>query len=132
MGNCSLLPDCCYCYPIVIIAGRLHWPPEVIYAILYLDRCFVMWRIILFNEHNIEFGIIAFALGTIGYGGSIVYYNSFLPVICPPEEQDKVSARGYSMGYLGGVVLLIFNLVMIMKPAWFGIADPFCLPVFHF
>lgn len=78
-----------------------------------------------FNEHNIEFGIIAFALGTIGYGGSIVYYNSFLPVICPPEEQDKVSARGYSMGYLGGVVLLIFNLVMIMKPAWFGITDPF-------
>ena len=77
-----------------------------------------------FNPGNIEFGIIAFALGTVGYGGSIVYYNSFLPVICEPEDQDKVSARGYSMGYLGGVVLLLFNLVMILQPGWFGITDP--------
>ncbi len=78
-----------------------------------------------FDETNVELGIIAFAMGTIGYGGSIVYYNSFLPVICEASEQDKVSARGYSMGYLGGVVLLLFNLLMIMKPAWFGINDPF-------
>jgi MFS transporter, UMF1 family len=77
-----------------------------------------------FDETNVEFGIIAFAMGTIGYGGSIVYYNSFLPVICNPSEQDKISARGYSMGYLGGVVLLLFNLLMILKPAWFGISDP--------
>lgn len=77
-----------------------------------------------FNPNNIEFGIIAFALGTVGYGGSIVYYNSFLPVICEPEDQDRISARGYSMGYLGGVVLLLFNLVMILQPGWFGITDP--------
>ncbi|MBL7905433.1 MAG: MFS transporter [Bacteroidales bacterium] len=78
-----------------------------------------------FNGDNVELGILAFTLGTIGYGGSIVYYNSFLPVICAPEDQDRVSARGYSMGYLGGVVLLLFNLLMIMKPGWFGISDPF-------
>lgn len=78
-----------------------------------------------FNKSTIELGIIAFTLGTIGYGGSIVYYNSFLPVICPPEAQDKVSARGYSMGYMGGVVLLLFNLFMILKPGFFGITDPF-------
>ena len=78
-----------------------------------------------FDSSNIELGIIAFALGTLGYGGSIVFYNSFLPVICPPEDQDKVSARGYSLGYLGGVVLLLFNLLMIMKPGLFGITDPF-------
>lgn len=78
-----------------------------------------------FDSSNIELGIIAFALGTLGYGGSIVFYNSFLPVICPAEDQDKVSARGYSLGYLGGVVLLLFNLLMIMKPDLFGITDPF-------
>jgi UMF1 family MFS transporter len=78
-----------------------------------------------FDASNVELGIIAFTMGTIGYGGSIVYYNSFLPVICAPEEQDKVSARGYSMGYLGGVVLLLFNLLMILKPGLFGITDPF-------
>ena len=78
-----------------------------------------------FDSSNVELGIIAFAMGTLGYGGSIVFYNSFLPVICEPEEQDRISARGYSMGYLGGVVLLLFNLLMIMKPELFGITDPF-------
>ena len=81
-----------------------------------------------FDKNHIELGIIAFTLGTIGYGGSIVFYNSFLPVIAEPEDQDRISARGYSMGYLGGVVLLLFNLLMIMKPALFGIAANSSLP----
>ena len=81
-----------------------------------------------FDKEHIELGIIAFTLGTIGYGGSIVFYNSFLPVIAEPEDQDRISARGYSMGYLGGVVLLLFNLMMIMKPSLFGIAADSSLP----
>jgi UMF1 family MFS transporter len=81
-----------------------------------------------FDKNHIELGIIAFALGTVGYGGSIVFYNSFLPVIAAPEDQDRISARGYSMGYLGGVVLLLFNLMMILKPEWFGIAPGTSLP----
>lgn len=81
-----------------------------------------------FDKDHIELGVIAFALGTIGYGGSIVFYNSFLPVIAEPEDQDRISARGYSMGYLGGVVLLLFNLLMIMKPGLFGIAADSSLP----
>lgn len=81
-----------------------------------------------FDKDHIELGVIAFALGTIGYGGSIVFYNSFLPVIAEPENQDQISARGYSMGYLGGVVLLLFNLFMIMKPELFGIEKDSSLP----
>ena len=81
-----------------------------------------------FDKNHIELGVIAFTLGTIGYGGSIVFYNSFLPVIAEPEDQDRISARGYSMGYLGGVILLLFNLLMIMKPNLFGIADDSSLP----
>jgi UMF1 family MFS transporter len=81
-----------------------------------------------FDKEHIELGIIAFALGTVGYGGSIVFYNSFLPVIAAPEDQDRISACGYSMGYLGGVVLLLFNLMMILKPEWFGIASGTSLP----
>ena len=73
-----------------------------------------------FDPHHIELGIIAFTLGTVGYGGSIVFYNSFLPVIAAHEDQDDISARGYSMGYLGGVILLLFNLWMIMMPEFFG------------
>jgi len=81
-----------------------------------------------FDKNHIELGVIAFALGTIGYGGSIVFYNSFLPVIAEPKDQDRISARGYSMGYLGGVVLLLFNLLMIMKPDLFGFTSDSSLP----
>lgn len=81
-----------------------------------------------FDKDHIELGVIAFALGTIGYGGSIVFYNSFLPVIAEPEDQDRISARGYSMGYLGGVVLLLFNLLMIMRPDWFNLPAGSSLP----
>lgn len=81
-----------------------------------------------FDRNHIELGVIAFTLGTIGYGGSIVFYNSFLPVIAEPEDQDRISARGYSMGYLGGVVLLLFNLLMIMQPGLFGISGDSSLP----
>jgi len=77
-----------------------------------------------FDSNTIELGVICFALGTVGYGGSLVFYNSFLPIIASPAEQDKVSARGYISGYLGGVVLLIVNLIVVMQPAFFGITDP--------
>ncbi len=81
-----------------------------------------------FDSQHIEWGIVAFTLGTVGYGGSIVFYNSFLPVIAEPKDQDNISARGYSMGYLGGVVLLLFNLLMIMMPEWFGFTKDSSLP----
>jgi UMF1 family MFS transporter len=76
-----------------------------------------------FNKNTFELGLLAFTLATVGYGGSLVFYNSFLPVIAVPEDQDRISARGYSMGYLGGVVLLIFNLIFVLFPDFFGITD---------
>jgi UMF1 family MFS transporter len=76
-----------------------------------------------FNKNTIELGLIAFTLATIGYGGSLVFYNSFLPVIAEPKDQDTISARGYSLGYLGGVILLIFNLIFVLFPGSFGITD---------
>ena len=76
-----------------------------------------------FDKDHIKLGVIAFTLATVGYGGSLVYYNSFLPVIAEEKDQDKISARGYSMGYLGGMVLIIFNLLMVEKPGLFGITD---------
>ncbi len=76
-----------------------------------------------FNRNTIELGLIAFTLATIGYGGSLVFYNSFLPIIAEPEDQDKISAKGYALGYLGGVSLLIINLVFVLFPGFFGITD---------
>jgi UMF1 family MFS transporter len=50
----------------------------------------------------------------IGYWGSLVFYNSYLPDIAFPEQQDAISAKGYSLGYIGSVILLVVNLVMVM------------------
>jgi UMF1 family MFS transporter len=77
-----------------------------------------------FNGPNLEWGIIFFSLASLGYAGSLVFYNSFLPVIAEPKDHDRISARGYSMGYLGGVTLLLINLVVVLRPGWFGITDP--------
>src|SRR5690606_2116176 len=50
---------------------------------------------------SVEWGIIPFIIAGIGYTGSIVFYNAYLPEICPIEDQDKVSAKGYAFGYIG-------------------------------
>ena len=74
-----------------------------------------------FNLESIYIGLVLYFLGLIGYWGSLVFYNSYLPDIAFIEQQDKISAKGYSMGYIGSVILLIINLAMIMKPKFFGI-----------
>ena len=75
-----------------------------------------------FNLNVIYFGLLVYLLGLIGYWGSLVFYNSYLPDIAFPEQQDKISAKGFSFGYVGSVLLLIINLAMIMKPTLFGIS----------
>ena len=75
-----------------------------------------------FNLENIYVGLSFYFFGLIGYWGSLVFYNSYLPDIAFAEQQDKISAKGYSMGYIGSVLLLIINLTMVMKPKLFGIS----------
>src|SRR5690606_24894092 len=67
----------------------------------------------LFTGPNIELGISFSIMASIGYAGALVFYNAFLPEIATPERMDKISAKGFSMGYIGSVILLIVNLVMI-------------------
>ena len=75
-----------------------------------------------FSLENIYIGLLFYFLGLIGFWGSLVFYNSYLPDIAFPEQQDSVSAKGYSMGYIGSVILLILNLAMVMMPDLFGIS----------
>ena len=70
-------------------------------------------------------GTTAFILATIGFAGSLVFYDSYLPIIATEDQYDKVSAKGYSYGYVGSVILLVFILIMIQKPGWFSITDPY-------
>ena len=74
-----------------------------------------------FNSVNtLWIGVIGSMLAAIGYAGSIVFYNAFLPEIAATEDQDKVSAKGFAMGYIGSSLLLIFCLTMILYPQWYG------------
>jgi UMF1 family MFS transporter len=67
-----------------------------------------------FDVHHLELSMISIVLACIGFWSSYALYNSFLPEVARPEEQDKLSAKGYSLGYIGSVLLLVLNLIMIM------------------
>jgi MFS transporter, UMF1 family len=67
-----------------------------------------------FNLEHIYLGLMFYFLGLIGYWGSIVFYNSYLPDVAFKEQQDSLSAKGYSMGYIGSVTLLIICLALIL------------------
>lgn len=71
--------------------------------------------------HNLWLGLTGFILAVIGFAGGQVFYNSFLPVIASEDQYDSVSAKGFSYGYIGSVILLLVNLAMIQKPEWFGL-----------
>ncbi|GGC73653.1 MFS transporter [Thalassobacillus devorans] len=66
---------------------------------------------------------VLMVFGTIGYSGGNVFYDAFLPEVAEEDTMDKVSAWGFAFGYIGGGVLLAINLLMIMQPGLFGIAD---------
>jgi len=68
-----------------------------------------------FDGYNLFYGLFFVSIAVIGYSGSLVFYNSFLPIISEPEEHDYVSAKGFSWGYAGSVVFLIAALFLIMN-----------------
>jgi len=70
---------------------------------------------------NYLYGGVLYLIANLCFGASMVFYNAFLPEIAPPEERDMVSSRGFAMGYLGGGLLLILNLVIFTQHDLFGI-----------
>ena len=73
-----------------------------------------------FELETIEISLLFYTLGLIGFWGSLVYYNSYLTDITYPNQTNKVSAKGYTMGYIGSVILLLINLIMINLYETFG------------
>ena len=74
-----------------------------------------------FDLNNLYLGLLFYFFAMIGIWASLVFYNSYLPDVAFPEQQDRASARGFSMGYIGSVLLLLFNLSMVMMPDVYGI-----------
>ena len=67
-----------------------------------------------FSIENIYFGLLCYFTGLIGFWGSLVFYNSYLPDVAFEDQQDKLSAKGYSLGYIGSVILLLISLAIVI------------------
>ncbi|WNB16972.1 MFS transporter [Marivirga arenosa] len=85
-----------------------------------------------FTGKNVEWAIICSVLASIGFTGSLVFYNAFLPIIATPDKHDMISAKGYSLGYIGSIILLVINLVCISNPDWFGLEKTGIIARFSF
>ena len=70
-----------------------------------------------FNASNLWLGVLAFMMAAMGFVGSLVFYNAYLPEIAAPEDRDRISAKGFSYGYIGSVVMQLigFALVTLMS-----------------
>ncbi len=74
-----------------------------------------------YDKDNLAYGLGCLIIACIGFWSSLVFYNSYLPEIAAPEDQDRVSAKGFSMGYIGSVILQIICFVFVLMPEKFGI-----------
>ena len=67
-----------------------------------------------FNSENFSFGVICMMLAAIGFYGSLVFYNSYLPEIAAIKDRDRISARGFSFGYVGSVLMQLFGFALVL------------------
>jgi len=74
-----------------------------------------------FDENHIINGLISIVIACVGFWSSLVFYNSYLPEIAAPEDRDRVSAKGFMMGYIGSVLLQLICFVLVLKPTMFNI-----------
>ena len=88
-----------FCYLGAISSGLLYF--------FHADRSSVVG-----GPFYIDWSILALFFGSVGFWASLVYYNSYVPEIAEPKDHDKISARGFSMGYLGSSILLIIVLIL--------------------
>ncbi|MFB6258344.1 MAG: MFS transporter [Flavobacteriales bacterium] len=77
----------------------------------------------LFQVEYLSLGMLSFLIATIGFWGSLVFYNAFLPEIAEEKDQDRVSAKGFSLGYIGSSILLILCLCGVMFPGSLGFSN---------
>ena len=118
-----------FCSPILsAIADYTGNKLKFLKAFCLLGALSVMALFFFKGESTLWVALTFTVLASIGFWGSLVFYNAYLPEVAHPEQQDQVSAKGFMYGYAGSVILLIFSLVLIQKPDLFGITDPTFAP----
>ncbi|MEO8710949.1 MAG: MFS transporter [Parafilimonas sp.] len=93
-----------------------------------ISCCALFW----FEKDTLILGIICVIIAAIGYCGSLVFYNSYLPEIAAEQDRDRVSAKGFAYGYIGSVILQIVCFFFVLEPQWFGIKDESFAPRLSF
>ncbi|MCG8697956.1 MAG: MFS transporter [Bacteroidales bacterium] len=88
-----------------------------VFSFIGAVACFGMYW---YNGNNLSYGFLTIIFAAIGYEAAVLFYNSFLPLIAPKSEHDRISGMGYAWGYAGSMILLSINLLIIMKYEWFG------------
>lgn len=118
-----------FCSPILsAIADYTGNKLKFLKAFCLLGSISVMALFFFKGESTLWVALIFTVLASIGFWGSLVFYNAYLPEVAYPEQQDAVSAKGFIYGYTGSVLLLLFSLVLVQKPDWFGIVNPTFAP----
>jgi UMF1 family MFS transporter len=77
----------------------------------------------LISKGSWVLAIFVYVMGSIGFSGSLIFYDALLPQVAEKKNLDKISGLGYAMGYLGGGLLFLFNVLMTLNPDKFGLAD---------
>ena len=74
-----------------------------------------------FDSNHITGGLVSVIIACVGFWASLVFYNSYLPEIASPADRDRISAKGFMMGYIGSVLLQLICFVFVLKPELFDI-----------
>lgn len=95
-------------------------------AMLFVFACLgwlMTGGLFLVAEGDWILAVMFYILAVVGFSGSNVFYDSLLPFVSSREELDRTSAFGFAFGYLGGGVMFACNILMVLHPDWFGLAD---------
>ena len=74
-------------------------------------------------ESSWKLAVIFYGIGVIGFSGGNIFYDSLLVTVSKEKERNRVSALGFSLGYLGGGILFLLNVAMFLYPSWFGLEN---------
>jgi len=104
------------------VADRSGRRKGLLITFTYLGVLMTACMALVPREHGF-IALLIYGCGVVGFSGSIVFYDALLPQVAPPQRIDQVSSLGYALGYLGGGLLLAFNVIMTIAPGKFGLAD---------
>lgn len=104
------------------LADQKGWHKRLL-LLFCLAGCTATALLALTGSGDYLWAALLFVIGNIGFAGGNILYNSYLPLLAPPNEVDRLSARGFAYGYVGGGLLLALVFLLILKFEMFGFAD---------